>query len=81
MLEDRIRAAVPHAAGISTGALKPIPPDIRVALAEMLARAFTQTFWWAVAMTAMAVVPSILLAFRARGRAPSGARARAPPVA
>ncbi|MGZ6639654.1 MAG: hypothetical protein ACXVII_43365, partial [Solirubrobacteraceae bacterium] len=73
VLENQIKAAVPHAAGISGGSLTAIPPELRARLADPLAHAFTHTFWWAVAMTAVALVPAALLAFRVRG---PGARGR-----
>jgi hypothetical protein len=81
VLEDQIKAAIPHAGGFGGGALRTVPPQIRARIAEPLAHAFTHTFWWAVALTAVAVVPAILLARWARGSAPAGAPGGAPQIA
>jgi EmrB/QacA subfamily drug resistance transporter len=75
VLEDRIRTAIPHAPALGAGAIRPIPEDIRARIAEPLAHAFTGTFWWAVALTALAILPSIVLAAKARRPAPAAARA------
>jgi MFS family permease len=74
VLEDRIKAAIPHAPALGGGAIQPIPNHVRVRIAEPLAHAFTSTFWWAVALTAVAVLPSLVLAAKAR-QAPAPARA------
>ncbi len=66
VLENQIRAAVPFASGISGGAIRPIPDAVRVRIAEPLAHAFTHTFWWAVALTALAILPAIVLAITGR---------------
>jgi EmrB/QacA subfamily drug resistance transporter len=65
VLEDRIKAAVPGA-GIGGGAIQPVPPGVRMRIADPLAHAFTSTFWWAVGLTALALIPSVVLAFTAR---------------
>jgi EmrB/QacA subfamily drug resistance transporter len=66
VLEDRIKAAIPHAPALGAGAIRPIPEPVRLKIAEPLAHAFTGTFWWAVGLTAVAVLPSIVLAAKAR---------------
>jgi hypothetical protein len=81
VLQHQIRAAIPHALGVSTGALRPIQPAVRGFIAEPLARAFTNTFWWAVVITAAAVPPAIMLAIRARGSAAARAPSHTPQVA
>jgi NADH:ubiquinone oxidoreductase subunit 6 (subunit J) len=74
VLEGQIKAAIPHAPGIGGGAVQPLPPAIRDRVATPLAHAFTHTFWWAVALTGVAIVPAILLAIKVRvARAPAGA--------
>jgi EmrB/QacA subfamily drug resistance transporter len=74
VLEGQIKAAIPHAPGIGAGAVQPLPPAIRDRVATALAHAFTHTFWWAVALTGVAIVPAILLAIKVRvARAPAGA--------
>lgn len=70
VLEHQIKSAVPGA-GIGGGAIQPVPEQVRVRIAEPLAHAFTTTFWWAVGLTAVAVIPAVVLAFtgrRASGR-------------
>jgi len=70
ILENQILAALPRAAGLSSGAIKPLPPAVRARIADPLAQAFTNTFWWAVALTAVAIVPAAVLAVTVRhGRA------------
>jgi EmrB/QacA subfamily drug resistance transporter len=75
VLQNQIQAAIPHAPGLGGGAVKPIPPAIRVRVETPLAHAFTHTFWWAVALTAAAIVPALVLALRGGRSAP----AEAPP--
>jgi EmrB/QacA subfamily drug resistance transporter len=66
VLEGQIKSQIPHAAGggFSGGAVEPLPPAIRERVAAPLAHAFTHTFWWAVALATIAVLPAILLAWR-----------------
>ena len=66
VLENQIKSAVPFASGIGAGAIRPIPDAVRVRIAEPLAHAFTHTFWWAVALTALAILPAIVLAIAGR---------------
>ena len=61
VLEDQIKASVPGA-GIGGGAIQPIPAAVRARIAAPLAHAFTSTFWWAVALTAVALIPALVLA-------------------
>jgi EmrB/QacA subfamily drug resistance transporter len=79
VLEDQITAALPHAPGIGSGALQPLPASVREHVAEPLAHAFTHTFWWATALTAIALVPATVLAVKVRtgtgARAAAGVRA------
>jgi MFS family permease len=61
VLERRIEANLPVAGG-SLGALRSVPggaPPPRIA--EPLAHAFGQTFWWAVGLTALALIPAAFL--------------------
>ena len=44
-----------------------VSPALRARVAEPLASAFGSTFWWAVAITALAIVPAAVLAVRERG--------------
>ncbi|MGN6189044.1 MAG: MDR family MFS transporter [Conexibacter sp.] len=61
------------------GSLGSVPDAVRARAAEPLASAFGTTFWWAVGITALGIVPAAVLAVRER----SGARqpdAVAPPA-
>jgi hypothetical protein len=57
-----------------------VPEDVRARIAEPLATAFGNTFWWAVAMSAVALVPAAILARsqRRERRAQTLAEARSP---
>ena len=91
VLQDQIKAAIPGAAGIGGGAIAHVPPAIRARIAQPLADVFAHTFWWAVALSAVALLPAVLLALRVRcpgdrtrsgwcstdGRRRSGLRTRA----
>ncbi len=81
VLESQIKSALPGAPGIGEGAIRPLPSDIRERIATPLAHAFTHTFWWAVALTAIAVLPSLALALTARRSARTAAGAEAPQAA
>jgi MFS family permease len=68
------------AAGGGGGVLQRGPEDVRARIAAPLATAFGNTFWWAVAMSTVALVPAGVLALsqrRAR-RAQTLAEARSP---
>jgi hypothetical protein len=60
VLEDQIKATAPDA--LIGGSVEPLPEATLTHLAAALARAFSHTFWWAVALTAVAAVPAIVLA-------------------
>jgi EmrB/QacA subfamily drug resistance transporter len=66
VLEQQIKASLPHTGGISGGTIEPLPARIREHVAVPLAHAFNHTFWWAVALTAVGLVPGLVLAFKAR---------------
>jgi EmrB/QacA subfamily drug resistance transporter len=56
-----------EAAGVAGGAagsgvLQRVPEDVRQKIAEPVATAFGNTFWWAVGMSALAIVPTFVLA-------------------
>ena len=52
--------------GAGGGSLGRVPEPVRARAAEPLAAAFGTTFWWAVAISALAVVPAAALARRER---------------
>jgi len=53
-------------AGAGSGAggavLQRVPEDVRLRIAEPVATAFGNTFWWAVGMSAVAIIPTAILA-------------------
>ena len=53
-------------AGAGGGSLGAVPEAVRVRAAEPLASAFGAAFWWAVAISALAIVPAAALAWRER---------------
>jgi EmrB/QacA subfamily drug resistance transporter len=55
------------------GALQRVPDAARARVAEPLAGAFGNTFWWAVAMTVLALIPALILASAQRPPAPEAA--------
>ncbi len=57
VLQRQIVANVPGA----TGELGELGANARGAVAEPLAHAFGQTFWWAVGLTALALIPAWFL--------------------
>jgi EmrB/QacA subfamily drug resistance transporter len=64
ILQSRIQAAIPGAAGAG-GGIEGLPSGVRTQVAGKLARAFSETFWWALGLTALALLPAALLARRA----------------
>jgi EmrB/QacA subfamily drug resistance transporter len=68
VLQRRIRAEFPHAPGHGLGALHAAPQQA----APLLAHAFSQTFWVALALTAVALAPALLLPMRAPQRRGAG---------
>jgi len=64
--------------GAGGGSLGSVPDAVRVRAAEPLANAFGTAFWWAFGLSALAVVPAAVLAWREHhGAARSGAVAPA----
>ena len=82
VLQHEIRAQLAGAGGAagSSGVLQRVPDDVRAQIAEPLATAFGNTFWWAVGMSAVALVPATILARsqRRERRAQTLAEARSP---
>ena len=48
--------------GAGGGVLQRVPEDVRQKIAEPVATAFGNTFWWAVGMSAVAIIPTAILA-------------------
>src|SRR5579884_7107 len=66
VLQRQIHAALPSAPGGAAGTIQPLPAHIRDRFAVPLAHAFNHTFWWAVGLTAVGLVPGLILAVKAR---------------
>jgi EmrB/QacA subfamily drug resistance transporter len=69
-LQSNIRAALPGT-GAAMG-VQPIPPNLVSHLANPLANAFSQTFWVALVVTALALAPALLLLRRPTTSVPEG---------
>lgn len=70
-------AAIPAAHGTSLGAIGEAPGTAQH-LAPQIAASFGATFWWAVALTALALVPALLLPGRLPRRAREHGASRRP---
>jgi EmrB/QacA subfamily drug resistance transporter len=68
VLQHEIRSALPAAPAGRGPGIEQLPPAVRNRVAEPLATAFAHTFWWAVGLSLVALVPTLLLAHRLRGR-------------
>jgi hypothetical protein len=73
VLQRAISADVP---GLGGAALGPLPPGARAQIAPALAHAFGHAFWVAFALTAIAIVPAMLLPRATRKGRPAEAPAR-----
>ena len=69
----------PGARGGGSSSFEQVSPAVRAHVAEPLANAFGATFWWAVGLSALAIVPAMALAVRERGERHRAA-AVAPPA-
>jgi EmrB/QacA subfamily drug resistance transporter len=67
VLQHSITTRIPGASGGGLDAGAALPPAARAHVAAPLNAAFASTFWWAVALTAVAVVPALLLMRVTRG--------------
>jgi MFS family permease len=65
------------ASGGGSGTLRQLPDAVRARVAEPLAAAFAHTFWWAVGLGVLALVPTTILAVSQR----RARRAEAPQLA
>ena len=66
-IKDQLAAAqVGESAPAASGTLERLPEDLRARLAEPLAAAFASTFWWAVGISVLALVPATVLALSQR---------------
>jgi MFS family permease len=75
MLQGEIKDRLGGKGGAGGGTLERLPDNVRARVAEPLADAFAATFWWAVAMSVIALVPAIVLAVtQKRARAEAAAQ-------
>jgi EmrB/QacA subfamily drug resistance transporter len=65
ILQGRIKANL-HLTGGGQNAVRELPASVRQRVAEPLAHAFAQTFWWALALIAVAIIPAGILALLSR---------------
>jgi EmrB/QacA subfamily drug resistance transporter len=62
VLQGQIKDQLGGAGGAGGGTLERLPDNVRARVAEPLADAFANTFWWAVGMSVLALVPAVVLA-------------------
>jgi EmrB/QacA subfamily drug resistance transporter len=62
VLQGQIKDQLGGAGGAGGGTLQRLPDNVRARVAEPLADAFANTFWWAVGMSVLALVPAVVLA-------------------
>jgi EmrB/QacA subfamily drug resistance transporter len=62
VLQGQIKDQLGGAGGAGGGTLERLPDHVRARVAEPLADAFAATFWWAVGLSVVALVPAIVLA-------------------
>jgi EmrB/QacA subfamily drug resistance transporter len=81
VLTHELTSALGGAGGSgSSSSFGQVSPAIRARVAAPLASAFGSTFWWAVGITALAIVPAAVLAWRERDGRRREAGAVAPPA-
>lgn len=61
VLSSQIHKEIPAAGDAAIESARNVPPEARAQLAEPLSAAFAHTFWWTVALTAVAILPAIVL--------------------
>jgi EmrB/QacA subfamily drug resistance transporter len=75
-IKDHLAAAqVGQAAPAASGTLERLPEALRTKLAGPLADAFASTFWWAVGISVLALIPATVLAMTQRREKRAGAAA------
>jgi EmrB/QacA subfamily drug resistance transporter len=80
VLQGQIKDQLGGAGGAGGGTLERLPDNVRARVAEPLADAFANTFWWAVGMSVLALVPAVVLAVTQK-RERAAAAAQAEPAA
>jgi hypothetical protein len=61
VLQHEFASALPRGAGGGGGTLGRLPENVRARVAEPLASAFANTFWWAVGISLVALIPAVVL--------------------
>jgi MFS family permease len=81
VLQRQLATAVGATGGGGLGGVRTAPPGARARLADPVATAFAHTYLWALALTAVALVPAAVLAVtESRERARKAAQAEPPPT-
>jgi hypothetical protein len=65
-IREQLAGAGAAAPGGGGGVLQRMPDDVRARIADPLATAFGNTFWWAVGVSAVALIPAAILAVSQR---------------
>jgi EmrB/QacA subfamily drug resistance transporter len=81
VLQGQIKDQLGGAGGAGGGTLERLPDNVRARVAEPLAEAFANTFWWAVGMSVLALVPAIVLAVSQQRERAAAAAAQPEPAA
>jgi EmrB/QacA subfamily drug resistance transporter len=68
VLQHQIASRLGTSGGGGQGTLQRLPDTVRASVAEPLAAAFAHTFWWAVGVGVLALIPTAILAI-SQGRA------------
>jgi hypothetical protein len=79
VLQHQLASAVPGGGGGLEGA-RSAAPAVRDRLAEPVAAAFAHTYWWSLALTAVALIPALVLALVERRERRERSLAGAPPA-
>jgi EmrB/QacA subfamily drug resistance transporter len=79
VLTHQLASRLPGSHGGGLAAAQSVPPAARDRIAPQVAAAFAHTFWWAVAIIALAVIPALLLP-RRKPPAPAPAAGEAGPA-
>ena len=80
ILQGQIKDQLGGAGGAGGGTLERLPDNVRARVAEPLADAFAATFWWAVGMSVLALVPAVVLAVTQKRERAAAAAAQAEPA-
>ncbi len=71
VLAQRLESAVPGGGEGGASSASSLPPAARQRLAEPIAAAFAHTYWWALGLSLIAVIPALVLARSQRREGPA----------